>query len=173
MKVKYSRSRHNAKQTSFTSPTGARRQCGEQEHAQYCTNHDVTSGWSCRRPENVSSLSSLLTEEGFDHVRCFTRLKQWSRMLVFLIEIVGAEGVGGGSEARIGERKFSMDGRREKLEGGGGVTQKCIMIAMEKGFKEQTQDNERGEPDMQDTGGWRFPLLFPSPPPKSPACLKF
>ena len=25
MKVKYSRSRHNAKQTSFTSPTGARR----------------------------------------------------------------------------------------------------------------------------------------------------
>ena len=42
-------------------------------------------------------------------------------MLVFLIEIVGAEGVGGGSEARIGERKFSMDGRREKLEEGGGV----------------------------------------------------
>ena len=46
-------------------------------------------------------------------------------MLVFLIEIVGAEGVGwggggGGSEAWIGERKFSMDGRREKLEGGGG-----------------------------------------------------
>ena len=60
MKVKYSRSRHNAKQTSFTSPTGARRQCGEQEHAQYCTNHDVTSGWSCRRPENVSILSSLV-----------------------------------------------------------------------------------------------------------------
>ena len=42
-------------------------------------------------------------------------------MLVFLIEIVGAEGVGGGgSEAWIGERKFSMDGRREKLGGGGG-----------------------------------------------------
>ena len=56
----YSRSRHNAKQTSFTSPTGARRQCGEHKHAQYCTNHDVTSGWSCRRPENVSILSSLL-----------------------------------------------------------------------------------------------------------------
>ena len=60
MKVKYSRSRHNAKQTNFTSPTGARRQCGEQEHAQYCTNHDVTSGWICRRPENVSLLSSLI-----------------------------------------------------------------------------------------------------------------
>ena len=43
MKVKYSRSRRNAKQTSFTSPTGARRQYGEQEHMQYCTNHDVTS----------------------------------------------------------------------------------------------------------------------------------
>ena len=85
-------------------------------------------------------------------------------MLVFLIEIVGAEGVGGGgSEAWIGERKFSMDGRREKLEGGGGVTQKCTMIAMEKGFKEQTQDNERRETDMQDTGGGRFPLLFPFP----------
>ena len=62
MKVKYSRSRHNAKQTSFTSPTGARRQCGEQEHAQYCTNHAVTSRWSCRRPENVSILSSLFTQ---------------------------------------------------------------------------------------------------------------
>ena len=36
------------------------RQCGEQEHAQYCTNHDVTSGWSSRRPENVSILSSLV-----------------------------------------------------------------------------------------------------------------
>ena len=48
------------------------------------------------------------------------------------IEIVGVEGGGGGSEARIGKRKFSMDGRREKL--GGGVTQKCIMVAMEKGF---------------------------------------
>ena len=34
MRVKYPRSRHNAKQTSFTSPTGARRQCGEQEHVQ-------------------------------------------------------------------------------------------------------------------------------------------
>ena len=60
MKVKYSRSRHNAKQTSFTSPTGARRQFGEQEHAQYYTNHDVTSGLSCRRPENVSILISLV-----------------------------------------------------------------------------------------------------------------
>ena len=66
MKVKYSRSRHNAKQTSFTSPTGARRQCGEQGHAQYCTNHDVTSRWSCRRPENVSILivPSCLLEGG-------------------------------------------------------------------------------------------------------------
>ena len=63
MKVKYSRSRHNAKQTSFTSPTGARRQCGEQEHAQYRTNHDVTSGWTFRRPENVSILSSLLCQQ--------------------------------------------------------------------------------------------------------------
>ena len=60
MKVKYSRFRHNAKQTIFTSPTGPRRQGGEQEHAQYPTNDDVTSGWSCRRPENVSILSSLL-----------------------------------------------------------------------------------------------------------------
>ena len=40
-------------------------------------------------------------------------------MLVFLIEIVGVEGVGGGSEARIGERKYSMDGRRKKLGGRG------------------------------------------------------
>ena len=39
---------------------GWRRQWGEQEHAQFCINHDVTSGWSCRRPENVSILSSLL-----------------------------------------------------------------------------------------------------------------
>ena len=60
MKVKYSRFRHNAKQTSFTSPTGPRRQGGEQEHAQYPTNDDVTSGWSCLRPENVSILSSLV-----------------------------------------------------------------------------------------------------------------
>ena len=43
MKVKYSRFRHNAKQTSFTSPTGPRRQGGEQEHAQYPTNDDITS----------------------------------------------------------------------------------------------------------------------------------
>ena len=61
MKVKYSRFRHNAKQTSFTSPTGPRRQGGEQEYAQYPTNDDVTSCWSCRRPENVSILSSLVT----------------------------------------------------------------------------------------------------------------
>ena len=43
-------------------------------------------------------------------------------MLVFLIEIVGVEGVGGwggGSEARIGERKYSMDGRWKKLGGRG------------------------------------------------------
>jgi len=52
MKVKHSRFRHNAEQTSFTSPTGPRRQGGEQEHVQYPTNDDVTSGWSCRRPEN-------------------------------------------------------------------------------------------------------------------------
>ena len=58
---KYSRSRHNAKQTSFTSPTGARQQCVEQEHAQYCKEHGVTSGWSCRCPENVSILSSLFS----------------------------------------------------------------------------------------------------------------
>ena len=32
---------------------------GEQEHAQFCTNHDITSGWSCRRPEKVSILSFL------------------------------------------------------------------------------------------------------------------
>ena len=59
MTVKYSRFRDNAKQTSFTSPTGPRRQGGEHEHAQYPTNDDVMSGWSCRRPENVSILSSL------------------------------------------------------------------------------------------------------------------
>ena len=59
MKVKYSRFRHNAKLTSFTSPTGPRRQGDEQEHAQYPTNDYVTSGWSCRRPENLSILSSL------------------------------------------------------------------------------------------------------------------
>ena len=64
MTVKYSRFRHNAKQTSFTSPTGPGRQGGEHEHAQYPTNDDVTSGWSCRRPENVSILSSLLTFYG-------------------------------------------------------------------------------------------------------------
>ena len=61
MKVKYSRFRHNAKQTSFTSPTGPGRQGGEHEHVQYPTNDDITSGWSCRRPENVSILSSLMT----------------------------------------------------------------------------------------------------------------
>ena len=63
MKVKYSRFRHNAKQTSFTSPTGSRRQGGEHEHAQYPTNDDVTSGWSCRRPENVSILSPQLLKQ--------------------------------------------------------------------------------------------------------------
>ena len=60
MKVKYSRFRHNAKQNSFTLPTGLRRQGGEQEHAQYLTNDDVMSGWSCRRPESLSILSSLM-----------------------------------------------------------------------------------------------------------------
>ena len=44
MKIKYSRFRDDAKPTSFTSPTGPRRQGGEQEHAQYRTNHDFTSG---------------------------------------------------------------------------------------------------------------------------------
>ena len=58
---KTKRLRRRLKQTSFPSPTGARRQCGEQEHAQFCTNHDITSGWSCRRLENVSILSSLLS----------------------------------------------------------------------------------------------------------------
>ena len=86
-------------------------------------------------------------------------------MLVFLIEIVGAEGVGGGGGVRHGSEKGNSQwtGGGRNWKGGGGVTQKCIMIAMEKGFKEQTQDNERREPDMQDTGGGRFPLLFPSP----------
>ena len=64
MKVKCSRFHHNAKQTSFTSPTGPRRQGDEQEHAQYRTNHDVTSGYSCRRPENVSILSPLILITG-------------------------------------------------------------------------------------------------------------
>ena len=68
MTVKYSRFRHNAKQTSFTSPTGPRRQGGEHEHAQYPTNDDVTSGWSCRRPENVSILSSLIDHRGRQNV---------------------------------------------------------------------------------------------------------
>ena len=44
MKVRYSRFRHNAKPTSLKSPMGPRRQGGEQEHAQYRTNHDVMSG---------------------------------------------------------------------------------------------------------------------------------
>ena len=60
MTVKYSRFRHNAKQTSFASPTGQLQQGGKHEHAQYPTNDDVTSGWSCCRPENVSILSSLI-----------------------------------------------------------------------------------------------------------------
>ena len=63
MKVKYSRFRHNAKRTSFTSSAGPWQQGGEQEHAQYRTNHGVTSGWSCRRPENVSMWSSLVTRQ--------------------------------------------------------------------------------------------------------------
>ena len=67
MTVKYSRFRHNAKQASFTS-TGPRRQGDEHEHAQYPTNDDVTSGWSCRRPENVSILSSVLS---FRRLRLF------------------------------------------------------------------------------------------------------
>ena len=66
MKVKYSRFRLNAKQAIFTSPTGPR-QGDEQEHAQYCTNYDVTSGSSCRRPENVSILSSLLCHDHATH----------------------------------------------------------------------------------------------------------
>ena len=75
MKVKYSRFRHNAKQTSFTSPTGPRRQGGEHDHAQYPTNDDVTSGWSCRRPENVSILSSLVCKRGCEvKMFCFRAL---------------------------------------------------------------------------------------------------
>ena len=58
MKVEYSRSRLHAKQTSFTSPTGARQQCGEQEHAQYCKNHDVRL--KLPSPRNVSILTSLI-----------------------------------------------------------------------------------------------------------------
>ena len=76
MKVKYSRSRHNAKQTSFTSPMGARRQCGEQEHAQYYTNHDVRFGWSCRRPENVSILSSLMPVSTATPERSFSTMRR-------------------------------------------------------------------------------------------------
>ena len=64
MKVKYSRFHHNAKQTSFTSQTGPRRQGDEQEQAQYRTNHDVTSVLSCRRPQNVSILSPLILLSG-------------------------------------------------------------------------------------------------------------
>ena len=64
MKVKYSRFHHNAKQTSFTSQKGPRRQGDEQEQAQYRTNHDVTSVLSCRRPENVSILSPLILLSG-------------------------------------------------------------------------------------------------------------
>ena len=41
--------------------TWPRRQGGEHEHAQYPTNDDVTSGWSCRHPENVSIWSSLFS----------------------------------------------------------------------------------------------------------------
>ena len=76
MKVKYSRFRHNAKQTSFTSPTGPRRQGGEHEHAQYPTNDDVTSGWSCRRPENVSILSSLISNDD-DVYNYFNKMKDY------------------------------------------------------------------------------------------------
>ena len=43
MKVKYSRFRHNAKQTIFTLPTRLRRQGVEQQHAQYRTNHNVSA----------------------------------------------------------------------------------------------------------------------------------
>ena len=68
MKVKYSLFRHNANLTSFTSPTGQRRQGDQHEHAQYPTNDDVTSGWSCRRPENVSILSSLMWYDADDKV---------------------------------------------------------------------------------------------------------
>ena len=76
MKVKYSRFRHNAKQTSVTSPMGPRRQGGEHEHAQYPTNDDVTSGWSCRRPENVSILSSLISNDD-DVYNYFNKMKDY------------------------------------------------------------------------------------------------
>ena len=82
MKVKYSRFRYNAKQTSFPSPTEPRRQGGEHEHAQYPTNDDVTSGWSCRRPENVSILSSLLTP----YLRYIWRLARKMLLLVTVLD---------------------------------------------------------------------------------------
>ena len=82
MTVKYSRFRHNAKQTSFPSPTEPRRQGGEHEHAQYPTNDDVTSGWSCRRPENVSILSSLLTP----YLRYIWRLARKMLLLVTVLD---------------------------------------------------------------------------------------
>ena len=89
-------------------------------------------------------------------------------MLVFLIEIVGAEGVGGGGKWGMDRRKEILNGREAgEIGRGGGVTQKCIMIAMEKGFKEQTQDNERREPDMQDTGAGGFPSCSPPPTKES------
>ena len=53
-------------------------------------------------------------------------------MLVFLIEIVGVEGVGGGGGG-TDRRKEILNGREAEEIGREGVTQKCIMIAMEKG----------------------------------------
>ena len=76
MTIKYSRFRHNTKQASFTSPTGPRRPGGEHEHAQYPTNDDVTSGWSCRRPENVSILSSLISNDD-DVYNYFNKMKDY------------------------------------------------------------------------------------------------
>ena len=46
--------------TVVCAPTGPRQQGGDQQHAQYRTNHNDTSGCSCCRPENVSILRSLM-----------------------------------------------------------------------------------------------------------------
>ena len=104
MKVKYSRFRHNAKQTSFTSPTGPRRQGGEHEHAQYPKNDDVTSGWSCRRPENVSILSSLFI---FSHTRdfAFTPLQNMSGLRRFQFNLQAFD-KNVHSHGRYGLKKF-------------------------------------------------------------------
>ena len=148
MTVKYSRFRHNAKQTSFTSPTGPRRQGGE--HAQYPTNDDVTSGWSCRRPENVSILSFLILAE------------RSARFLIDVLISCYRYVILLGTETQRGIQKSSR-GRSQVLSWNKNKTRARIVFSRPRSLKERcTRSMEK--PHMPASAELNYPSIgFTSP----------